>query len=267
MTKTHAGSLVALTHTVSRDFANAELTFVQRQPIDLDQAIAQHDAYRTALAKCGANVQEISVNQDCPDGVFIEDSAVVLPELAIICSMGASSRRSEPARVRRSLEKHRSVTQIDLPGTLEGGDVLCVGKRMFVGKSTRTNELGISQLKQIVEPLGWQVEVIEVSGALHLKTAICAINDEQLLVKRDWLKLPKIDGMMLLDVPTSEPWGANLIRIDNHVVLSAKHPRTADLIDQHGVHVHPVDISEFEKAEGGVTCMSLIMESVTENEP
>lgn len=254
--------MIAFTHQVSPRLSDAELTHVDPKAIDLDLAIEQHARYEDALRSLGADVRRLEVNVQCPDGVFIEDTMLVLPEVLIATSMGVESRRAESGRVLEALELDRPSESIELPGTIEGGDVLQVGKRLLVGLSSRTNEQGVEQLSRIVSKFGFNVSAIPVTGALHLKTACCAIDDDRLLVNSDWLDARALPAFDLVHVPEMEPWGANLIRWNHRILMSASNPRTAEKLMGLGIEISTTDISEFEKAEGGVTCMSLIVSDV-----
>jgi len=167
--------LTALTRKVSSALAHCELSFIPRQPIDLEKARAQHRAYEQLLAELGVRVISLAEEPELPDSMFVEDAAVVLDEIAVICQPGTETRRKEVASLSAALEKYRTLAHVKLPGTLEGGDVLRIGKRVFVGHSRRSNAEGIRQLAVIVERYGYDVTVIPVTGCLHLKSAVTYI--------------------------------------------------------------------------------------------
>lgn len=144
---------------------------------------------------------------------------------------------------------------------LEGGDVLRVGRTLFVGLSSRTNEVGIEALRTVVQPFGYAVVPVRVPGCLHLKTACCAVDAETLLVNRAWVDIMAFTGLRLIEVPADEPWGANVLRLPDRILVSSSYPRTADLVKDLGHSVVPVAVSELHKAEAGITCMSLVFES------
>jgi dimethylargininase len=256
--------MIALTHQPSPRMQACERTFVPRRTIDLALAVRQHADYCQALAECGATVRTLDFNTSLPDCAFIEDTAVVLDEVAILCSMGALSRQSEPAGLEPVLREYRPVERIEPPATLEGGDVLRIGRRLLVGSSSRTNSLGIAALEKAAARFGYQVTPIPVRGSLHLKTACTALPDGRLLVNPDWIdasSLASIAAFEWFSVPVGEPWGANLCLVGGNVVLPAAHPQTAEIVSRLGFNVRPIEISEFAKAEGGVTCLSLIFDN------
>lgn len=251
--------MIALTHLPSPDLARCQLTYVARAPIDPARAVRQHEDYRQALAECGADVRTLDVNRDWPDSVFIEDVAVVLDEVAVLASMGAPSRRGEPAGAAAVLGEYREVRRVEPPATLEGGDVLRVGRRLLVGRSSRTNAAGISALAAIARPFGYAVTVVPVCDCLHLKTACTALDDRTLLVNPAWVDVRELDEFRRVPVPPGEPWAANVARVGGAVCLAAGQPRTADVVRRLGFAVREIDLTEFAKAEGGVTCLSLLL--------
>jgi dimethylargininase len=236
-------------------------TYVEQERIDVARALEQHEAYRATLARCGANVHVLDVNRDCPDGVFIEDTAVVLDEVAVVTSMGTASRRSEPDGIARALERFRPLERVVAPATLEGGDVLRVGETLLVGRTSRTNAAGIAALTAIARPRGMRVVGVAVRGCLHLKSACTALPDGALLVNRAWLDDGDLHGFALVDVPAEEPDAANVALAGGVVCISAAHPRTAEALARRGFRVETIDLSEFAKAEGCTTCLSLIFEA------
>jgi dimethylargininase len=253
--------LRALTHKVSPSIAECQLTFVDRLPIDLQLAARQHDDYCAVLRKLGVIVTELSENESYPDACFVEDTAIVVEELAIICSMGVASRRGETKLIERKLSKYREIARISLPATIEGGDVMRVGKKVFVGQSSRTNPQGIEELARILEPSGYSVVPVKTKGSLHLKSACTAINDETLFVNRDWVEMDAFRGFKLLYTPADESWSANLLRVGDTVCLQAGFPRALELIERVAERVEVVDLSELRKAEAGLTCSSILFES------
>jgi dimethylargininase len=250
--------MIALTHQPSPNMQACERTFVPHLAIDYSLAVQQHAAYCQALADCGAKVRTLAANSTLPDSTFIEDTAIVLDEVAILCSMGTPSRQAEPARIEPVLREYRPVERILPPATLEGGDVLRIGRRLLVGHSSRTNAAGIAALNIIAGRFGYRVNSIPVRGSLHLKTACTALPDDRLLVNPAWLDVALLGDFDLIHVPATEPWGANLCLAGNTVLLSAAYAQTLEIVSRLGFAVQPVDISEFAKAEGGVTCLSLI---------
>ena len=253
--------MLALTHVPSPSLPRCQLTYVPAAPIDLARAASQHEAYRRALQDCGVEVRVLDVNRDDPDGVFIEDTAVMLDEVAVLGSMGTPARRAELAGVEPVLREYRrDIRRIEPPATLEGGDVLRVGRRLLVGLSCRTNAAGVAVFAEIVRPFGYTVEAVPLRGCLHLKTACTALDEQTLIVNPAWLDVNDLPpGFRHVAVPDDEPWAANVLPIGGSILLAAGQDRTTDLIRRVGFDVRPVDISEFAKAEGGVTCLSILL--------
>ncbi|MFN0020601.1 MAG: dimethylarginine dimethylaminohydrolase family protein [Pirellulaceae bacterium] len=251
--------MIALTHKPSPNMQACERTFVSEVHINVGLAAQQHQAYCAALSDCGAEVTVLDVNWNMPDGAFIEDTAVVLDEVAILCSMGAASRQREPAGIEKVLREFRPIERIELPATLEGGDVLRIGRRLLVGQSSRSNAAGIAAVQQIAGRFGYQVTPIPVQGSLHLKTACTALPDGRLLINPAWIDERTLTDFDLIPIPEAEPWGANVCLVGQSVILPAAHVQTAKLISRLGFASKPVEISEFSKAEGGVTCLSLLL--------
>jgi dimethylargininase len=249
--------MLALVHAPSPALAAGQRTHVAQQQIDLRLAQSQHAAYCQALAACGLTVRWLNVNRDAPDGVFLEDTAIVLDEIAILCSMGTAARRREPLAIEPILRECRELRRIEMPAMIEGGDVLRIERTLLVGLSSRSNAAGAAALALLVEPLGYQVRAIPVLDCLHLKTACTALPDGRLLVNRSWLEISALQNYDCIDVPADEPWAANTLPIGQRVMLPAAHRQTAGLLARLGFEPVPVQLSEFAKAEGGVTCLTL----------
>jgi dimethylargininase len=179
-------------------------------------------------------------------------------EVGIITRLGAASRRPETAAVAEVLGRYRELRYIDAPGTVDGGDVVVAGRRVFVGRSNRTNDAGIAQVRSILTPFGYDVASVEVRGCLHLKSAATMLSENQLLVNPAWIDRRAFDGMDLLPVDPAEPDAANILSTRNHFVYAAAFPRTRERLEQRGVRLNVVDVSELAKAEGAVTCCSVI---------
>jgi dimethylargininase len=259
MTSSRQGpALVALTHLPSPHLEQGQRTHVCRLPIDYDLALRQHEVYREALRSCGCEVHVLDVNRHHPDGVFVEDTAVVLDEVAILASMGAESRRYEPAGIERVLREYREVRRIEPPATLEGGDVLRVGRTLLVGLTGRTNAAGIEALTALARPHGYHVRPVPIRQCLHLKSACTALPDGRLLANTACMDEDALSGFEVLPVPAEEPGAANVALVGETVLMDAACPRTAALIRSLGFEVRAVELSEFAKAEGSVTCLSLL---------
>jgi dimethylargininase len=255
--------LRALTHKVSPRIAECEVTFVDRSPINLPIAIRQHDHYCDVLKQLGVIVKQLSENESYPDSCFVEDTAIVVDELAIICSMGVSSRRGETKLIEHELSQYREIAHISLPATIEGGDVLRIGKRIFVGQSSRTNLEGMAELARILEPYGYHIVQVQTKGSLHLKSACTAIDEETLFVNPDWIELDALRGFNLVYTPADEPWSANVLRVGTTVCVQAGFPRAVELIERMTERVEIIDISELRKAEAGLTCSSIVFETAS----
>jgi dimethylargininase len=250
---------IAITRAVSPALAACELTHLERVPIDLERARAQHRAYEEALIEAGYLVERLDTSAQMPDSVFVEDIAIVLDELAIITRPGAESRRQETPAVAAALAAYRPLHVIQPPATLDGGDVLVAGRRVVVGRSTRTNEAGFMQIRQVLEPLGYAVSATMVRACLHLKSAVTALGDDKLLANPGWIDAAAFDRFTIVEVDPSEPAAANALRLRDRVIVSSSYPRTAERIARAGCRLRLVDASELAKAEGAVTCCSLIV--------
>jgi len=250
--------LIAITREVSAAIERCELTHLARTTIDVALARRQHEAYEQRLAAAGCTIERLPAGDDMPDSVFVEDVGVVLDELAIVTRPGAAARRAEISAVADALCRFRTLRWIEAPATLDGGDVLVVGGRVFVGRSSRTNDMGIEQVRQMLDPYGYTVRGIDVRGCLHLKSAVTAIGHDRLLINSEWVSADIFDGLALVAIDPSEPLAANVLRIGDTIIYSDAYPRTRRRLERCGLSVSTVDVSETAKAEGGVTCCSLV---------
>jgi dimethylargininase len=250
---------LALTREISPAIAQCELTHLERVPIDLDIARQQHESYERALSDLGCSVHRLAASDDMPDSVFIEDTAVVFDELAIETRPGAASRRLETVAVGTALTRHRSVHRIETPATLDGGDVLVVGRQVFVGVSGRTNAEGVAQMRRILAAFGYTVEAIDVRGCLHLKSAVSALDEDTVLLNPTWVDASRFRDFDTIEIDPSEPFAANALRIGDTVIHAREFRLTRARLEKAGVLVRQVDAGELAKAEGGVTCCSLII--------
>jgi len=252
--------LTAITRAVGPGIVNCELTYVARQPIGLAKAEEQHRAYQQLLEKLGARVISLPAEPTLPDSMFVEDPAIVLDELAIILPLGTESRRPEAASIAQALAKFRKLACVEVPGQVEGGDVLRVGRRLFAGLSSRTNPEGVRQLASILSPYGYEVVSVAVTGCLHLKSAVTYIGRDTLLANRAWFDAKPFAGFEWIDVAPEEPHAANALTIGGTVIFPASFPRTHARLEARGFHVTSLDISELQKAESGLTCSSLLFD-------
>lgn len=251
--------LIAITRSVSESIGRCELTHAARTPIDVERAREQHRAYESSLASLGCEVHRIPEDDRYPDAVFIEDTAIVLDELVILTRPGAELRRGEVDAVAEVLRGYRRVVSIDEPGTIDGGDVLQLDRVLYAGHSLRTNSRGIDNLRELVAPHGYRVEAVTVGGCLHLKSAVTRVSLDTLLMNRDWLPAATFADWRIIDVDPSEPAAANALRIGGSVVFPEELTRTRRRLEAEGIDVRSVPASELAKAEGGVTCCSLIL--------
>jgi dimethylargininase len=253
--------LTAITRAVSPSLSQCELSFIRRQPIDLAEAQSQHHAYEKLLADLGARVISLRAESDLPDSMFVEDPALVLDELAVIFPLGTESRRREAPSLAAALEPFRKLQYVQLPGMLEGGDILRLGRKLFVGLTARSNADGIAQLSAIVAPHGYQVVGVPVPGCLHLKSAVTALDEHTLLANRAWFDSSFFPGYDWLDVDPTEPHAGNALTLSGTVIFPASFPRTRARIEARGFTVATLDISELQKAESGLTCASLLFDA------
>ena len=249
----------AITRAVSPSIARCELSHVARVPIDLELARIQHGNYLRALERAGCDVLVLPAEVELPDSVFVEDVAIVLDELAVLTRPGAMSRRAEVATVADPLRRYRPLQAIEAPATLDGGDVLRIGRTLYVGQSVRSNPDGLGQLRNRLAPFGYVVEGVPTRDCLHLKSAVTALDDRRLLVNRAWIDPASFDGFTLLDVAPDEPSAANVLRLADRLIAARAFPRTAECLEALGYRVERVEASELAKAEGAVTCCSLIV--------
>jgi len=253
--------LTAITRAVSPAIANCELTFVERQPITLSKARDQHLAYERLLEKSGVRVISLPAEPALPDSMFVEDPAIVLDELAVILRLGTASREPEAESLAKALSPFRKLTYIAAPGAIEGGDVLRIHRTLYVGLSTRTNDEGIRQLTEILAPHRYQVVAVPVTGCLHLKSAVTSVGRSTLVANRAWFDPARFVHFNWIDVAPEEPHAANALAVGETVIFPASFPRTSTKIESAGFHVTPIDISELQKAESGLTCSSLLFQA------
>jgi dimethylargininase len=251
--------MIALTREISSAINRCELTHMAREPLDLPAARTQHRQYERALESLGCDVRRLAADGTMPDSVFIEDTAVVLPELAVIARPGAISRRHEVAAVAEALAPLRTVVRIEPPGTLDGGDVLVVGRSIFVGRSSRTNDAGIAQFQGAVAPFGYIVRSLTPSNCLHLKSAATALDDRTVLVNPQWISVAHFNGLDCVEIDRSESGAANVVSVHGRLIVAAAFPKTSSRLRDRGFDVRQVDASELAKAEGALTCCSLLV--------
>lgn len=253
---------LAFTRAVSPRIAECALTHLDRQPIDTVRAASQHAAYEQALKDAGFDVVRLPELADDPDAVFVEDTALLLGQHAIITRPGSASRTDETRSTGKGLEPYFTIHHL-AAGTLDGGDVLRINDTLYVGQSSRTDAVGTRALEEAVAPLGFRVVPVELGRCLHLKTAVTFAGPDgkgrpTLLVNPDWVDSALFAGTEPLAVAGNEPFGANVVRAADRLIMAEGSPGTAARLRDRGFTVVEVDLSELQKAEAGGTCMSLI---------
>lgn len=248
----------AITRAVSPALGRCELTHLERAPIDVGMARVQHAWYEAVLESLGCRLVRLPADPAQPDSVFVEDTAVVLDEVAVLTRPGAPSRRPETAAMAEALEPFRPLLRLDDPATLDGGDVLVLDRTLFVGLSSRTNAAAVDQLGQLLEPYGYAVRAVPVSGCLHLKSAVTWAGEDRLLANPSWVDPAEFGDWRVVEVDPEEPYAANVLVVDGRVVSPDSFPLTRRRLEAAGVKVHLVDVEELQKAEGAVTCCSLV---------
>jgi dimethylargininase len=257
--------MLALVREVSPQLAECELTELERVPIDVTRARQQHREYTEALRALGCLLEWLPPLSQYADAVFVEDTAVVVEELAVVTRPGVASRRGETPSVAAALARHLPVVQITEPGCLDGGDVLRIGRSFYVGASARTNDTGIAQLRDALAPFGYRVQAVALRGCLHLKSACTFIPPDVLLVNPHWIEPNAFysadlnTAARLVTVDESEPYGANTLTIASTTLVSAAYPRTRERLEAAGVTTRTLGVSELHKAEAALTCMSLLL--------
>lgn len=255
--------ITAYTRAVSPRLADCALTHLERHPIDPARAVRQHAAYEAALSGAGCRVVRLPELPDHPDGVFVEDTAILLGNDAIVTRPGAPSRAEEADSTAAGLAADFRVQRLSA-GTLDGGDVLRIERTLYVGLSSRTDASGAAALAGMVAPLGYRLVTVEPAQCLHLKTAVTyaghdAAGRPTILVNPDWIDPGLFEGVYAIEV--AEPSAANCVRVGDRLILPRGNPRTAEQLRLAGFILVEVDVSELQKAEAGVTCMSLVSDA------
>jgi dimethylargininase len=251
--------MIALVRAVAASLGRCELSFVDRVPIDVPRAQAQHTAYADVLQSLGCEIQWLARLPEQPDGVFVEDTAVVVPELAVITRPGAASRRGEVDSVAQVLARHMVVHRVRAPATLEGGDVLRIGRTLFVGASARSNAQGVAQLGEALAPFGYSVRALPMRDCLHLKSAVTFIPPDMALVNPAWVDPASLGLSRIVTVDPEEPFGANTLTLAGVTLVSTAYPRTRERLESQGVTTRSLDVGELHKAEAALTCLSVIL--------
>ncbi len=252
---------IAITRGVSSRVNECEITHIDRTPINVNIARAQHHEYIKALAKLGCQIIELPEEPDLPDSVFVEDTAFILDEVAVITRPGADSRKPETESIIGALTPYRPLVHVTEPATVDGGDVLVLGKNIFVGLSTRSNSTAIEQLQNLLGKYSYKVTGVEMTDCLHLKTAVTRVDDKTLIINKNWVAPSYFKDYNLIDIDSSEPFAANCLPVGGTIIFPTTFPRTQQRLEQKGYKVVTVNVAELAKAEGAVTCCSLIVSS------
>ena len=254
--------LIAYTRAVPSTIVGCELTHLTRQPIDLELARQQHAQYERALRQAGLEVIRLPPEDELPDSVFVEDTAVVLDDIAVLTRPGAAKRRHEVESVRTALSARRPTARIEEPATLDGGDVLVLDREVLVGLTPRTNLSGMQQLRALLAPLGYSVRGVPVRGCLHLKSAITRAGERTLVANPSWVDPAMTPGWNVIPVDAREPFAGNVLWLGASTIVAEAFERTNALLAREvDGTLLPVPAGELAKAEGGVTCCSLIVTS------
>lgn len=254
---------IALLREVASTFDRAIVSDPGRRP-DVALARKQHDGYARVLADAGFDVERIPADDDHPDSVFIEDTAVIVGSIAVVTRPGAAERRGEVGPVAEALQKKLPLARIEAPGTLDGGDVMIVGGRVYVGRSQRTNVAGIAQLETIAASQGMEVTTVPVRGVLHLKSAVLPVSDTTVVVTPDTVDEQLLSELTMVHEASHERHEFSAVRLGpNKVLVTASAPDTAGLVTEAGITTIPIDVSEIQAADGGLTCMSIIYSART----
>jgi dimethylargininase len=251
---------IAIVRPPTAALAQCQLTHVERAPLDVSLARAQHAGYVALLRDLGAEVIALPEEPALPDAVFVEDAAVVLDELAVVTNPGAPSRVSEIPGVAAVLAGFRHVEYIAAPGTLDGGDVLRIDRTLYVGRSGRTNDEGIEQLAALVTPHGYAVRPVRLTDCLHLKSACTYLGSGIVIANPRWADVRRFEDYQVVEVPVAEPGAANTFRVGETLVMSDAFPETRERIEHRGFAVRTVPLGELHKAEAGGSCMSIVFQ-------
>ncbi len=253
--------LIAITREVSRSINQCELTHLSRQPIDLERARSQHNQYRAALGQLGLAVLSLPEEPTLADSVFVEDTALVLDECAIITRPGAASRQPEIESIAWALKPYRKLFFIEEPARVDGGDILRVGRDIYIGLSTRSDPNAAEQIQSFLEPYGYKVNVITVRDCLHLKSAVTQVAANTLLLNPAWVEARDFAGMKSIEIDPAEPYAANAVLIGETLLYPRAFPKTRKRLEDAGIPMLLVEADELAKAEGAVTCCSLIFKA------
>ena len=253
--------MIAITRAVSRSIINCELTHLERMPIDVQRARVQHAEYEAALKHLGLAVLSLPEEPTLADSVFVEDPALVLDECAIILRPGADSRKPETESIAKALAPYRKLFTIQAPARVDGGDILRVGKQIYIGLSSRSDANAIEQIQDFLLPYGYEVHAVIVTGCLHLKSAVTQVSKDTLLINPQWVDKKNFFGMKFIEIDPSESYAANALLIGDTILYPKAFPKTRKKLADAGIKIVDVNADELAKAEGALTCCSLIFEN------
>jgi dimethylargininase len=256
--------VIAFTRLPSPHLDRCHLTHIPRQPIDIGKAREQHREFEFILNGLQVYVHRLPDAPDLPDAVFVDDTALVCDELAIAAPLCLASRQEEAASTLMALAPFREVIPFARPATFDGSDIIIARRGVFVGQTRRTNRSAFEQIRDVMQTeLGrYRVRPVRVTGCVHLKSACSYIGRGTFVVNRRWIDARPLEGFTCIDVAPGEPFGANTLTVHDTVLVPASCPRTADAMARAGFSVLPVDVSEFEKMEGGVSSMCLLFNAI-----
>jgi dimethylargininase len=247
----------AIVREPGRNFAAGLTTVAWSEPPSFERLCMQHQAYVEALREAGLTVEMLPALEEFPDAYFVEDVAIVRPELAIVTRPGAPSRRGEIEHIGEAIAVHRRLVRLEPPATLDGGDVLVIEKQVFVGLSARSNAAAVASLRECLEPLGYSVTAIPVAAGLHLKSSINLVGPGTLVAAAEFAGRPEFAELELLELGAGESGAANVVRVNDRLLVPAGHPGLVRRFDGYDFTVLELDMSEVEKMDGGLTCLSL----------
>jgi dimethylargininase len=233
------------------------LTTQSGPPVRLEDLLEQHAAYCRLLETLGIHLIRMDPLPGFPDAYFVEDTAVVTPEIAVITRPGAPERRGEEQTVARILGRYRTVKAIQPPGTLDGGDVMIAGRQVFIGLSGRTDAQGADQLVRLLTPWGYRCTRVPVNDGLHLKSSVAPLDDGRLLILSSWAPRPEFDGCPKLLVQPAEAHACNTLAVNNHLITPAGYPGTRAQLEALDHPIHTLDTHAFRRMDGGLSCLSL----------
>lgn len=247
----------AITRKPSKNFARGLTTTVSQEPADYGLMCRQHEAYLAALSAAGLEVIVLDPLPDYPDAHFVEDTAVVTPDVAVITFPGAEARRGEEVSIVPVLAEFRPIARIQAPGTVDGGDVLQVGNHFFIGLSERTNPEGAAQLGRILQSYGHSWTTVAVGAGLHFKSSVNYVGRNTLLVTPDFTARDTLRGYVQIVLDGAESYAANTLLVNEHLLIPAGYPATRQKLATLGLKLIELEVSEVRKMDGGLTCMSL----------